>query len=332
MNIAVIVDHSDENKRRCCFWNEQLDCCQDVKYKLVSLLKLMAKREFFNIYKFDIIIFNWCVLDGAVMYESDRVQNVVKFYDQHFYRFVKQKGGIIIFENQPKRWYPEQSAYDTLLKGQLKVLKESVPSSKEVVRINKKHKKHPLVNELQETIKSEYNHPVGYPWFPPKSTSKYSLDRLNPKKMYSGAFKWWKSSWLPLLYTEDMKYPVFLAKVDGEGIWIASTMFIASSNNKEFLNKLVNITERERQKIQRYHKQQNSKRKVKVVLITSVLIIFGVGFFIALKTNIIMIPIPHSNTFPISFLMSTMASVILWLVGKMLKLIYRWSRKKTHNT
>src|SRR5207245_11736865 len=101
-----------------------------------------------------IVIIRWCVLDGALMYASDRVRAIVSFYDEYFIEFVR-KGGILILEDQPKRWRPEQAAYDVLLKGSVVVVPREPYLFASKVTINKRLKKHPLIQHLPHVLHSE---------------------------------------------------------------------------------------------------------------------------------------------------------------------------------
>jgi hypothetical protein len=310
MKVAIIVDDLDAGRRRRCFWEEQLSRLSDVEFELVSLLQQMAQRKFFDIYAFDVVIFNWCVLDGAVMYESDRAQSIVSFYDDHFKRFV-QKGGIIIMENQPKRWHPAQKAYDILLPGQINVLKSEIAPFGSKVCISHELKKHPLIQHLPSAVHSAYAHSPDETWFPPDSTSPWSIQELHPSKVYSGVFRNWTSEWLPLLYTDDHKYPVMLVRTDGLGLWVITTMFIASSNIKELIDALVIGAKRNMLAIQQFHSRQKAARRFYAVRALCVIVLIGLGTYVIFATRIITIDIPYSNTIIGNIILSILITVVV---------------------
>lgn len=295
MRVAVIVDDLDPNRRRRCFWEEQFESMRDVQYELVSLLENMEKREFFNVYDYDVIIFNWCVLDGALMYASDRVQEIVTFYDDHFFRFVR-RGGIIIMENQPKRWRPVQKAYDILLNGGVTVVSRDTYFFGSKIVVNKRFKRHPLLQHLPEVMYSAYTHPPDESWFPPGSTSARSIEELNPTKVYSGAFRAWKSEWLPLVYSDESRYPIMLVRTEGLGLWIVTTMFLASSNIKELVDSLVAGSGRHIVEIRKFHEHQKFVRKFELVRASLIVCVVGVVVYIILATKLIVADVPYGQT------------------------------------
>jgi len=316
MKVAVIVDDLNPDRRRRCFWEEQLRSLPDVQYELVSLLHQMEERKFFDVYIYDVIIFNWCVLDGAVMYASDRVQDIVSFYDDHFIQFVR-KGGILIMENQPKRWRPTQKAYDVLLPGEVTVISREMHLFGSKVLVNERLKKHPLLQHLPMALHSAYAHPPDESWFPPDSTSAKSIQELYPSKVYSGAFRSWKSEWLPLLYTDDKLYPVMLVKTEGLGLWIVTTMYLASSNIKELIEGLIIGSKRHLLAIQQFHTHQKTVRKLEALRVFSIIMLIAFGIYIILATHVITADVPYGSTFigniVLSVLLAALTSTLTFL-------------------
>jgi hypothetical protein len=308
MKIAVIVDDLDPGRRRRCFWSEELDALPDVQYDFVSLLKNMEDRKFFNVYEYDLVIFNWCVLDGAVMYASDRVQDIVSFYDDHFIQFVR-KGGILIMEDQPKRWRPAQRGYDVLLKGDVTVLSPENYLFGSKVVVNKRLRKHPLIQNLPTALHSAYQYVPTESWFPYDSTSIKSIQELNPTKVYSGAFRKWRPEWLPLLYTEDGEHPVMLVKTDGLGLWIVTTMFLASSNIKELIEALIIGSRRHISEIRRYHERQRYLRKLEIVRASAILASIAGAVYALLASRVIIADVPYGNTVLSNILLSAVLAI-----------------------
>jgi hypothetical protein len=319
MRIAVIIDDLDASRRRRCFWDEQLSGLPDVEYELISLLQKMEAREFFNVYAFDVVIFNWCVLDGALMYASDRVQDIVEFYDDHFIQFVR-KGGILIMENQPKRWRPVQRAYDILLKGDIKVISRETYMFGSKVILNERLRRHPLFQHLPVVMYSAYAHAPDESWFPPGSTSAKSIQELNPTKVYSGAFQSWKSDWLPVLYADDKAYPVMLIKTEGLGIWIVTTMYLASSNIKELIESIIVGSKRHCVEIQRYHSRQLYIRKLELLRVFIIFLAIAGGIYAVLATRIVIADVPYGST----FIGNISLSVILAIAASMLTFLRKY--------
>ena len=315
VRVAVIVDDEVTDHRRREFWSDGLGRFKFVDVEIVSLVDRMARRQFFDVYEYDLIIFNWCVLDGAVMYESDRAQRIVKFYDAHFHRFVRN-GGIVLFEGQPKRWHPEQRAYDTLLAGEVRVLKTAAPLMDDKARTSRSHSQHPLIAGLPSVLNGVAHGTA--PWFPEGSTSVYSTQELRPKLLYAGAFRRWTPRWIPLLYTSDEQYPVLMAKLDGSGLWLVSTMFIGSSAAPELIDHIVRAVREGRAPIQNYHARHDAvRRRDGVVAGLILLALLGVAYSLVAK-GIIGKDIPYGNTVLGSIILSlaiTGLMTFVWRIG-----------------
>lgn len=325
MRIAVIVDDLDESRRRRCFWPEQLDRMQEVSYEQFSLLAQMEERKFFDVYAFDVIIFNWCVLDGSLMYASDRVQRIVEFYDDHFVQFVR-RGGTLIMENQPKRWRPTQAAYDVLLNGDVTVLPREPYFFSNRVFVNERLKRHPLVRHLPVELLSSYSHPHSESWFPPDSTSNRSIQELHPTKAYSGAFSKWGDEWLPLLYTDDKKHPVLLAKTDGLGLWLVSTMYLASSNIPELLDSLILGSRRNSLAVQKFHERQRIVRRLYLARAVGLSLLAAAAIYLFLASGVITADIPYGNTVVGNAVFSILLAAALSMATAMRRRVTNWVR------
>jgi len=320
LRVAVIVDDLDPSRRRRSFWEEQLSELRDVEYDLVSLLQKMEERKFFDVYSYDVVIFNWCLLDGALMFASDRVQDVVAFYDDHFVEFVR-KGGVLIMEDQPKRWRPEQKAYDLLLHGDVRVIPRDAQIFASKVLVNERLRKHPLVQHLPPVLHSSYRHSPDESWFPLDSTSHKSIRELHPTKAYAGAFQAWKSDWLPLLYTEDKAKPVMLVKVDGLGVWCVTTMFLASANISDLVERLVLGAQRHCVEIHNFHERQRRVRMWGFVRVVAVLAVVASAVVFCLGRVGLLVEAPYGNTIAGNIVLSlliTAALSLMTLLGKYL--------------
>jgi hypothetical protein len=330
MKVAVIVDDLDPARRRKCFWDEQLASIPDLQVELVSLQANMEARLFFNIYAYDVVIFNWCVLDGAVMYAADRTQDILAFYDDHFIQFVR-RGGVVIMENQPKRWRPSQRAYDILFPGEMAVLSRETYPFGSTVQVNARLREHPLLQGVAAPIHSAYSQPPGTSWFPPGSTSVRSIEELNPTKMYTGAFQSWSKEWLPLLYTEDRQNPVMLVKSEGLGLWIVTTMYIASSNVHDLIESLAVGARNHRTAIRNFHTAEKSKRRVRALMSAAVIFAVAVGLFLLLQSGLLKSKVPYGDTWAgniaVSVLFAVLATGATFLRG-FLVLTWRAARNR----
>lgn len=310
MKVAVIVDDLDPARRRKCFWEEQLSSLSGVEFELVSLLDKMESRRTFDISTYDVVIFNWCVIDGAVMYQSDRLQTVLAFYDDHFVQFVR-RGGVVIMENQPKRWRPSQRAYDILFPGQLSVQSRENYLFGSKVQVSARFKQHPLLQGISAPINSAYSQPPDTPWFPPGSTSLRSLEELNPNKMYTGAFRAWSKGWLPLLYTSGWEKPIMLAKTEGLGLWIVTTMFIASSNVHDLIESLVVGARKHSTAIRHFHTLQGRRRQLRTLGSAALVLLLGIVFFVVLQSGLLTSRVPYGDTWAGNIMMSVLFSAMV---------------------
>jgi hypothetical protein len=298
MKVAVIVDDLDPDRRRRCFWPEQLDAMPDIEYELISLLEKMEERKFFDVYAYDI------------MYASDRVQDIVAFYDDHFVQFV-QRGGILIMENQPKRWRPVQQAYEILLGSEVKVISRDNFMFGSKATVSKRLHSHPLFQHMPVAMHSAYAHSPSESWFPDGSTSPRSIQELNPTKIYSGAFRSWSSDWLPLMYTDEGQYPIMLLKTEGLGLWVVTTMYLASSNMRELLDSLIIGSRRHMIEIRQYHQRQKLVRKLAAVRVVALLLGLGALIYLILASHVITANIPYGNTVAGNIAFSIVLTIIL---------------------
>ena len=279
----------------------------------------VTEQKSFELEIYDVIIFNWDVLNGDSNFKSDKSKYYVEFNRIDFIEFV-QKGKIIIIEDQTWHWIPAQPAYDVLLSSQVTVLKRAKqekegPPRSDKACVNKWVKDHPLIHNLPKILESIYSHPQDFKWFPPNPPIKLRvLQGLHPTNIYSGAFQSWKSGWLPLLYTDDGKHPIMLVKKDGLGVWIVSTMFLASANISVLIENLIRAKEY-RSDIIQYYSHYRARRVVRGLSGIGVLLLW-MGIAFALLTHFFNENIPGSNTVGINFLISlVIGPLLLWLAS-----------------
>ncbi len=237
--IAVIVDSTDPAKRRYCFWSDVLPRFSRVEFEEVSFPEKRREIRYVGLDDFDIIIFNWDVTDGDFTFESDITRAIVTRRRHHFRNFVRS-GGLLIAECQSSHWKPDQSSYDLLFgENELRVAEFINAGTGTTGNINLKLREHPFLRLLPETISSEYLYPRDLQWFPPNSVSPRAIDLTRSSKLYSGWFTEWRASWLPLVFEAKNRFPIMLAKVDENGLYVATTMFLASSGVSSLVQNLV---------------------------------------------------------------------------------------------
>lgn len=320
LKIAVIADSLNSDRRRHCFWEELLSSMADTQVELVSLGEQMT-GQLFDPDAYDIIIFNWDVLNRDVTFGADKSQTIAKNDIEEYNQFVRA-GNIVIVESQTRHWQAVQDAYDALLSGQITVLEGNLlendtPLWGSTARVNKQIKKwkHPLIYNLPNILQSAYSHPPDFKWFPPNTVKPRALQGLHPDKIYSGAFKKWRREWLPLIYTIDGKYPIMLAKTDGFGLWVISTMFLASANIGVLIENLLrakNYGGDIRQFHSRYRFIRIGYALSAVGILTAIVIIV----YALLAWNVIALNIPFSSSVGVNILISLLiVPLLLWVLG-----------------
>jgi hypothetical protein len=320
MKIAVIVDSLDSDRRRHCFWEEQLNSIPDTQVELVSLGEQITGL-LFDLDAYDIIIFNWDVLNRDVTFGADRSQTIVNNDIEDFNQFVRA-GGIVIVEGQTRHWQAVQDAYDALLSGQIMVLEGNLlenetPLWGSTARVNKQLKKwkHPLIHNLPNILQSAYSHTPDFKWFPPNTVKPRALQGLHPEKIYSGAFKKWRPEWLPLVYTIDGKYPITLVKTDGFGLWVISTMFFASANIGVLIENLLKAKIYSAD-IRRFHSQYRFIRLGHALSAFGVLTAVVIIVYALLAWHVIALNIPFSSSVGVNILISLLIGpLLLWVLG-----------------
>ena len=333
MKVAVIVDNLDPKRRRHCFWEEQLSSFRDIHVELITINKQAYEQKYDNLYiwdKYDIMIFNWDVINNDPVFDSDRSYQVVNRYFELFTQFVRD-GGIIIIENQSWHWCPVQEAYDALFSGQVTVLKSTMLDNIEPIwstsaHVSKQNKKHPLVHNLPKVLNSAYMHEADFEWVPSGSITSRALQGLHPTKIYSGAFKKWRPDWLPLIYSDDKKYPIMLVKTDDLGLWVVSTMFLASANINVLLQNLIIRAKNNLPLIKQHHSQYRIVRAFHALWAIAVLILMAVAVYEILALNIITLNIPFSNSIGGNIAISVLITGLLWIVSR----IFNFIRSSLH--
>jgi len=194
---------------------------------------------------YDVVIFNWDVLNGDPTFSSDRSLQIARYYAPALRRFVAQ-GGLVVLECQAILWSPCQDAYDAILvEAGLPRLRAANSkrisfgfSVRPAKRLVGRHPFLPIGLSRQiEAGECEWNR--AQPWFPRDSVSLEAVQALQGTwhRMYSGAFVGvTKRHWQPILYTEDGRYPVACVYHNrGEGAYLVTTMYLASSSVTELL-------------------------------------------------------------------------------------------------
>lgn len=116
VNIKIIYDSKDPEKRRTCFWEsvkEQIE--GNYNFQFISIKDTLESDdpfqllELFDKNKTDIIILNWDAINGDPIYGSDKTYQFFDHYKPDLNKWV-ENGGIIILEAQNAAWKPVQNS------------------------------------------------------------------------------------------------------------------------------------------------------------------------------------------------------------------------------
>lgn len=255
LDVCIIYDSTDLKKHRTSFWGQALQqwCRLPPQGRYLDISHICLAEEvahtryigFDSPDKYDVAIFNWDVLNGDPTFSSERSQQIARYYAPALRRFVAQ-GGLVVLECQAVFWSPCQDAYDAIL-VEAGLPRLRVADSKRISfgfsvrpakRLVGRHPFLPIGLSSQiEAGACDWNRAQA--WFPQDSVSIDTLQALQGTwhRMYSGAFvRVKKRHWQPILYTEDGRYPVACVyHKRGEGAYLVTTMYLASSNVTELL-------------------------------------------------------------------------------------------------
>jgi hypothetical protein len=252
INVCVVKDSTDIMRGRTCFWSDALQRWSRPNrrgdYIVVTELSLpeeVVKAKYIDFGRYDVVVFNWDVLNGDPTFSSDRSQNIARYYARDLSKFI-DKGGLVIVEAQATLWSPCQEAYDSVLVGaglpRLRVIDSNRIRFGFSVRPNRRLLgQHPFLPQaIGQSIRAnlcQWN--SKRPWFPDSSVSLETIQMFvgTRSRMYSGAFSRLKSRhWQPILFTEDGRFPVACVyHRGGRGACLVTTMYLAASNVTELL-------------------------------------------------------------------------------------------------
>ncbi|GAF78335.1 unnamed protein product, partial [marine sediment metagenome] len=287
INVLVIVD-SIITKRgryihgRHSFWASLSKELPDVQIQQISIPESHDQKTYINFdpFKWQVVVFNWDVVDGDSTFRSNETQNIINYhYTEQLKEFVS-KGGIVLIEAQTSYWAPDQSAYDILLgKNQVKCREEKKFAIWGTdVLINEAYKDHPLLQGLPNRISSKYPNELKISWFPEGSVNDKVVDFTHPNKIFCGSFSKWRKRWVPII-KNDQNEPTMLIANQNEGFIIVTTMFLASSRCISLLKNLLRHTSISRYKIKSFHKKI---KRIRLFWLCIAILIISLVFFFGL--------------------------------------------------
>jgi hypothetical protein len=258
-NFHLPAEFKDQpSPSRHCFWKaiplraEDGDVCIP-KPEIYSICAFPPSTEIYD--QTQLLVLSWDSANGDPLYLSDSTLAYLETQGQVRIAKLLSEKAIILIETQAAQSRPVQEPYDAVL-GANEVTLNSDWADNATVRgttaaVNKRAKKHPILKVFSKSVTTDLNreHP------PAKGIYENVPDKLIPKNhdksvrgnirynpttgrddaLWYGWFTSWGRDWIPLLNT-DSNYvrssPILLAKVKGEGLLLASTMWISASQCK----------------------------------------------------------------------------------------------------
>jgi hypothetical protein len=245
LRVLVLVDSEDASRRRTCFWEALLAQISDTHVELRSLPEARGHAggpKFIDFNRFDVIVFNWDVLNGDLWFQGEITAGMVgrAARPAGFLPEWVRRGGLILIEAQCRHWAPSQEAYQVVLPDPGFVVSrhayyEATPGSAFVV--SRSYSDHPFARGLDDPRNRVYQggDNSSVPWFP--DWLKHDAVRFNysPTRPHSGGFATVSADWLPILRCQFSGLPILVCRVAGKGAVVASTMYMASSGQRTLI-------------------------------------------------------------------------------------------------
>ena len=276
--IIVLVDRTVSSKgvpARSCFWDEVLSTNLPEKLSISDSREQLRDRsdqEVVRIDVADIVIVNWDAANGDYACGSDDV--FLYFLTRQDRRTaLLTSGGTLLCEFQSGKGVLHQGAYNAIFgDDEVAVFKANLHQGRkiptdDIVREQQnrneanshgpkaeklyRYRNHPIVNELPEVMRSEYVE-TGDPIFNHSERfTEFKAYKHRASQLWRGWFENWKKGWVPLLVAVPQSEPsqferwfrlppaILLAKSDGGGLMLASTMWIAGARCQMLVDRIV---------------------------------------------------------------------------------------------
>ncbi|MBA7690775.1 hypothetical protein ES703_99307 [subsurface metagenome] len=314
IGVTIIIDKTTrEEEGRQCFWrNVSKDRMIEVakrrcEFSFVSLSEYVEKGknpipDIFNIEKTQVVIVNWDVLNGDLLYDSDKAFHIFQHFLPEIDIWVKL-GGIMLVECQEGSRRLRQEVYD--LFGNELAYPLTIQEKEdfgERVHINKDLKKsHPLLEELSlddyvVANSGMYGHIRLYPANKSSESIRSTFENARwNRKIYVGWFDDKRShqEWEALIFARGKEFgkkrPIMMCRtVQGEtgsiGAYIITSMFIGSSGWLQLTENILGFCgESARNAHNLFGLRKQAKRKKRALLtffgVIGAASLLGIGFF-----------------------------------------------------
>lgn len=278
-----------ELRLRTCFWKVQLKQA-DVK----SVAEEVERGKQIWLGDYDAIFVSWDTANGDPSLQSDATleyfQRIgrVRFADAARNRG-RDRGLVLFCECQTVAGLPVQAAYDAIFGAGELTVNSGVAEQRfrrgERAKRARKYWKHPLLCDIDE-LAAQYRLNGLNP-----DESLFARDDVDdeddflsggdplsnfPESIWCGYFVDWRREWIPLLYAKPTlrefqahRPAVMLAKIQSDGILVASTLWIAAVPPKTVVENL--LTDDLLKRCRPFHRRMRRRRLMVDALITVLL-------------------------------------------------------------
>jgi hypothetical protein len=232
-----------------------------------------------RIYEYKAVILNWSAANGDSNTGSDTTLNYFQNEAENRKARLLHRKGRLICEYQDAAGILHQGAYDAVFgKGEVQVAKRDLDDDTKLwvgpeVEVWQRYRQHPIVRNLPRTMATHYEDSDRiFNFIQGPLDGAFSYDHREQILWY-GWFKWWRKGWIPLLRAKLPKgHPyrrcwlksdpaVLLVKCQDNGIYVASTMWLALSRSKELVE---NILKADVDEISKTHRRLKWEKRAEV--------------------------------------------------------------------
>jgi hypothetical protein len=272
--VVVIADPMADDgidRYRHCYWQDVLPITKDDIYAIDD--HPPAGELYGRTY---LLVISYDSANGDPAFKSDVTLQYLETQARVRIHELLADGGTVLAECQTAQGVPVQKAYDAIFGGGELSVSVDVPPEGErrgaSARIAKRFANHPLLVGMPGTVHENYQ-PAGERIFydrfaknPPDSS--YIFDK-HKHSLWFGWFSWWGRDWVPLLYADvPHSYrlrngrgvgpaPILLAKVERNGLLLASTMWLAGARCTQLIE---NAADARLDEVRRCHRSIMRKR------------------------------------------------------------------------
>jgi hypothetical protein len=318
--IVVIADPmaDDTDRYRHCYWPDALSKKAPRVYAITdypSARKLYRKTK--------LLIINWDTANGDPAFTSDITLQYLETQARVRIHELLDAGGTVLAECQTAQGVPVQKSYDAIFGNGEIVVTTHVPPEQErrgeTATIARQYADHPLLVGMPKRLQQSYRSTGERLFYDRFATPQQNAQRAETnensgyifdrhKSLWFGWFTWWDRGWIPLLFAElPHSYlrkngwqaepaPVLLAKVERNGLLLASTLWMSGARCDRLIE---NVTDVEIDEVRTCHKAILRSRTIRDLIVGFVLAASLVGILRLLVEAAI-----HPDSFSLAWLIS----------------------------